>query len=309
MKQTRQLIYTGAFAFFFLGLIGFNSCTKETETPDNPYDQVNYNPDTIPETNPDPNSIVGIHKLIIIPRCAIPGCHDGTFEPDFRTVQSTYSTLVYQPVNKLTVNGVDSFEYRVVPFKANESFLHERLTTNTSDYMPSNGNKLSADQIAHIDQWISDGAKDQNGNLPVEPNNFPSVLGYAAFDSSLTIRYDTIRKDGMAINPFLIPQNKTFILLFILEDDETPVSQLTYNKLKISTNKDNFSGATSYNATYLNIFGFEIWQVALNSSAFNQGTPYYFRYYVNDGLHPSNLEFPRNELPYYYKTIYSFYRP
>ena len=213
-------------------LLFINSCTKETETPSNPYDNVNYNTDTTQETNPDPNSIVGLHKNIFSPRCAIPGCHDGTFEPDFRTVQSTYSTLVYQPVNKFSVNGVDSFDFRVVPSNVTASFLHERLTTTTSDYMPSNGNKLSAEQIAHIDQWINDGAKDEYGNIPVKPNNLPTMLGYAAFDSLLTVRYDSIRKDGIPYNPFVVPQNKSFIMLFVMEDDETPVSQLTYNKSK-----------------------------------------------------------------------------
>ena len=282
-------------------------CTKETDTPANPYDGVNYDTDTTADPNPDPNSIMGLHKNIFSVRCAIPGCHDGTFEPDFRTVQSTYSTLVYQPVNKFTVNGVDSFEYRVKPGDATGSFIHERLTTNTSDYMPSNGNRLSTSDIAHIDQWINDGAKDQNGNLPVKPNNLPAVLGFAAFDSSLTQRFDTIKKDGIPYNPFLLQQNQTFILLFVLDDDETPVSQLTFNKLKISTDKNNFTGAATYNATYVNFFGYEVWQVTLNTSAFIPNKEYYFRYYVNDGTHPSNLEFPRDELPFYYKTLFAFY--
>lgn len=286
-----------------------NSCTKETDTPTNPYDNVDYNTDTTQEPTPDPISIIGLHKNIFSPRCAIPGCHDGTFEPDFRTVQSTYSTLVYQPVNKFSVNGVDSFDFRVIPTNVTGSFLHERLTTSTSDYMPSNGNKLSAEQISQIDQWITDGAKDEFGNVPVKPNNLPTMLGYAAFDSSITQRLDTIRKDGISYNPFIVQQNKNFILLFVMEDDETPVSQFTFNKLKISTSKDNFTSATTYNATYINFFGFEVWQVNLNSNAFTPGQDYYFRYYVNDGNHANNLEYPRNELPYYYKSLYAFYIP
>lgn len=284
-----------------------NSCTKETETPANPYDSVNYDIDTTQDPNPDPNSIVGLHKNIFSPRCAMPGCHDGTFEPDFRTVQSTYSTLVYQPVNKYTVNETDSFEYRVIPYNVTESFLHERLTTTTSDYMPSNGNKLSSSDIACIDNWISDGARDQYGQVPAKPNNLPKVLGYIALDSTLTLRYDTIRKDGIPYNPFLVPQNKTFVILFVLEDDETPMSQLTFNKLKISTDKDDFSSATVHNAVYMNFFGFEVWQITLNSSAFTTGQDYFFRYYVNDGSHASNLEFPRNQSLFYYKSLYAFH--
>jgi len=305
MKQIRPLSFLVIPAVIVALYI--SACEKTTETPPNPYDDIDYNTDTTAVQEPDPNTIMGLHKNIFSVRCAIPGCHDGTFEPDFRTVQSSFSTLVYQPVNKFSVNGVDSFEYRVVPFKPLESFIHERLTTPTTDYMPSNGNRLSASDIAHIDQWISNGAKDQNGNTPAKPNSQPSVLGFAATDSSYTIRYDTIKKDGINYNPFLMPQNKNVYMIFLLSDDETPLPQLSYNKLKISTLQDDFSAAASYNATYMNLFGFEFYLVTLNSSTFTPGITYYFRYYVNDGSHPSNLEFPRNEMPFYYKSIFAFY--
>jgi len=304
----RYSFYLFAISMVVLMLIT-GSCNKEDDAPPNPYDGIDYDTDTNQVSNPDPNSIVGLHKNIFSVKCAMPGCHDGTFEPDFRTVQSSYSTLVYQPVNKYTVNGVDSFLYRVLPLNPAKSFIHERITTTTSDYMPSNGNRLSAAEIGHIDTWISNGAKDQNGNVPVKPDNLPFVVGFVAFDSTITQRFDTIKKDGIAYNPFLVPQNQTFVLLFVIEDDETPVSQLTYNKLKVSTNKDNFSGAATFNASYVNFFGFEVWQVTLNSSAFTPGQDYYFRYYVNDGTHSNNLEFPRDEMPFYYKTIFAFYIP
>src|SRR5262245_6009672 len=123
----------------------YSSCSKDdSEPPANPYDGVNYDVDTTTEQIPDPFSITGLHRNIFNPKCNVPGCHDGTFEPDFRSVQSAYSTLVYQQVNKVTVNYVDSFTYRVVPFDAANSFIHERITTTTPDYMPSNGNRLSA---------------------------------------------------------------------------------------------------------------------------------------------------------------------
>src|SRR5688572_29120689 len=82
----------------------YSSCSKDDEIPANPYDDINYDTDTTTEQNPDPYSITGLHKNIFNPKCNVPGCHDGTFEPDFRSVQSSYSTLVYQQVNKVTVN-------------------------------------------------------------------------------------------------------------------------------------------------------------------------------------------------------------
>jgi hypothetical protein len=57
------------------------ACTKEEE-PDNPFDDPNGNGGPPPDSLPDPVSITGLHRNIFFPKCANPGCHDGTFEPD-----------------------------------------------------------------------------------------------------------------------------------------------------------------------------------------------------------------------------------
>jgi hypothetical protein len=83
------------------GLVLFG-CTKENAAPDNPFgpEVIVEDPDTTTPQIPDPYSITGLHKNIFSAKCSMPGCHDGNFEPDFRTIQSSYSTLVYQTVNK-----------------------------------------------------------------------------------------------------------------------------------------------------------------------------------------------------------------
>ena len=76
------------------------SCKKEVVRiePDtgfeDPYSDVDYgnNPDLIPI---DTSSYLGLHKLIFSTKCAVPACHDGAFEPDFRSVQGSYDQLVY----------------------------------------------------------------------------------------------------------------------------------------------------------------------------------------------------------------------
>lgn len=52
------------------------------------------------------NTIQGLHAGLFKPTCANSGCHDGNFEPDFRTVESSYYSLVQQPVIKRTSLGV-----------------------------------------------------------------------------------------------------------------------------------------------------------------------------------------------------------
>mgnify|MGYP006214357477 FL=1 len=100
------------------------SCYKKPNE-DNPFDDVDYlNQNTI--SNDDKYSLSNIHHKILQPKCGTPGCHDGSFEPDFSTLMSTYSTLVYHPIVKN--NAQNSFKYRVIPFNPEESVLYERIT-------------------------------------------------------------------------------------------------------------------------------------------------------------------------------------
>src|SRR5688572_4749554 len=123
MIKKKNIILLSCLALILLVIV--HSCKKDDELPHNPYDDVNYGTTTSP-TPPDPNSIVGIHNNIFHPRCAKSGCHDGNFEPDFRTVESSYATLVYHRIKK---NSPDSaFTFRVVPYDTSKSVLHERLT-------------------------------------------------------------------------------------------------------------------------------------------------------------------------------------
>ncbi len=291
------------------------ACTKTDDEPTNPYDGVDY---IIPNTNinptePDSNSIAGLQKNIFSKRCANPGCHDGTFEPDYRTLQSTYSTLVYQKVNKLTVDTIHYFTYRVIPNDTANSFLFERITTTTSDYMPSNGiNRLSRSDINHIKTWIMNGARDEFGNLPVKPDLQPNLVGYIAFDSAYN-RIDSIRLNNIPYNPFLAQVNQNILLPVVVTDtadgaSATLPANFTSVKIKFATQKDNFSGAYTVTCLFnLPIPGFDIWQGIINTGQWSSGTTVYFRVYMNDGHHATDAEFPRNGSLDYYKTVYAFY--
>ena len=80
----------------------------------NPYDAQDLPEDnTVQGEGLNPASIEGLHANIFGKTCANSGCHDGNFEPDFRTIESTYNTLVFQPIIKNDLQG--TYEYRVVP--------------------------------------------------------------------------------------------------------------------------------------------------------------------------------------------------
>ncbi len=94
-------------------------CSVEEDPTPNPFGDASDNiedGDTI-----DPRTIAGLHRYIFAVKFANPTCHDGSFEPDFRTVESSYQTMVYHPVTK---NSEDErFRFRVYPNKADSSWL------------------------------------------------------------------------------------------------------------------------------------------------------------------------------------------
>jgi hypothetical protein len=297
-------------------LILLSTCTKDNppDPPANPYSGVNYNTDTTtPPGTPDPNSIVGLHKNIFFPKCAKSGCHDGTFEPDYRTVESTYATLVYQPCLKTTVDSVD-FRLRAWPYKPDSSFIMRRLLTTGSDYMPSNGNRLPSSDIDHIRTWIQNGCADQNGvihSAPDLPPYFVSTSGvgqYAAFKSISPIpsgQLDTSRVGNLFYNSFKVPQGQPFYMAFVVGDDSTAVSAFTVNQLKLSTNKDFTSGVLTVPGPFY-LTGYNLWIQTVPNS-YPSGTTVYFRYYINDGHHTSPSEYPTNQSYSYIKSYCSFY--
>jgi hypothetical protein len=312
-KNMRGKNYHIVFIFLLISMVVVYACKKDQPVPENPYSKVDYSTSNTEEVPLDSNSIEGLHKNIFSVRCNNPGCHDGTFEPDFRTVQSTYSTLVYQTPVKNTLDGIKIFQYRVLPFDTVNSWIHERLTTETAEYMPSNGVRLSQKEIDRINNWIMNGAKDMNGNIPTSPNFLPNVIAYVALDSVFTGRLDTNRLGGLFYNPFMVDYFKTINLVFFIEDDTTQIKNLLINQVRMSLNKDDFSNPVkSYNCQYLEVPDgqggtYRLWYATLNTKDFAKGSTVYFRYYCNDITHTENAEFPQDQSLFYYKSIYAFY--
>jgi len=297
----------------------FQGCNEDSELPPNPYDQVDYETPPTPVDTLNPISLAAIHRDILHPRCAVPGCHDGNFEPDFRTPQSSYSTLVYAPIIK---NNADStFDFRVVPYNKDMSVLHERITNccfaNQNDRMPQDniGVPLEDALVQRISGWIMDGARDMMGTVGTYPNQAPNIGFYLAIDQlgiNFTIFSGTEnRVDQVFYNPFIMAANTNMVIGIDVQDDSTAVSQLQFNKLRMSYDPDDFSpsapGYREYTTTFFSSpFGPEqFWIANVNTGQFQPGNVVYMRYYVSDG--DATTEMPRDEMPLQYKTYWSFY--
>ncbi|MCI5055527.1 MAG: hypothetical protein MRY83_05415 [Flavobacteriales bacterium] len=162
--KTKSFIYITSLLLIIL--IGLFSCKKDTDDFVNPYDQNNVILNPVDTAEIPSENFAYLHEKVFLPTCANSGCHDGTFEPDFRTISSTYNTTVNHSV--ITNDQSASFQYRVKPGSSSESLLFVRLETflpNTSGIMPlevepeSDWPEKKSEYIAAIKAWIDGGAK------------------------------------------------------------------------------------------------------------------------------------------------------
>lgn len=273
------------------------SCKKETADGENPF--ANQDPSDTTITKLDLTTIEGLHQNVFAVKCANPTCHDGSFEPDFRTVQSTYSSLVYHPVTKN--DDQNSFKYRVYPGKAEESWIVHRVTTNDEvlGRMPLYAKPLSQQEIDALKTWINNGAKDIAGNDPAFPNLPPTVFGYQALDSN-NARVDTNRVDGWA-SPMTLGANQTYTLAFYVEDDTSATADLKNQKVEFSLQRDNF---TPFASVPVSMLWDKITVAQVNTSQLPANTVIYFRYYLEDE-HGASTQMPDDQSPFYWKENFS----
>lgn len=302
---------------YLLLILMASSCAKDEK---NPFDDPNNLPpeDTTGVAEIDPQSFVGLHQNIFKPTCANSGCHDGTFEPDFRTIESAYNTLVYHPIVKN--NPQETYEYRVVPGSLTESIIWLRLNEDIdgiSGIMPldafydpeSEWNANKAEHLANISGWIIGGALDMFGNEPGSNNQQPGISGiYAEADGS-----------PIEVGQFIkVPQGSQIVdVWFAVNDLETTPTSLEYNKVKMSGLIDVFdTTAIEYNLQVLgspevhtNFLGDPAeyqHKLSFNTSGFVQDTTYYLRVYLKDPLQPDTTVIPQDGSMLYIKKYFSW---
>ncbi len=252
-----------------------------------------------------------IYNKILQPKCANPSCHDGHFEPDFRTIESAYATMVYQPVVKHTLDG--RYTLRVIPNNADSSWLYNRVNTADAQLgrMPLYKAKLADVELNAIKNWIIAGAKDQYNQPARQPNQEPQVNYYFASDSTNTVnRVDTNRSVvGKSDSPFITHTGKQLVIYLSIKDDHTPTQQLQNVQLKLSHNVDGFATQQvlqTLTGTYSPIPWFDGYLFTINTASLPMNKITYFRFYANDGTITTNTEFPVNNMWPWWKNYASF---
>lgn len=307
MKQVFYLLIP------LLILIG-TSCEKED--PINPFEDQQVNQDTVELEiiDPEPASIAGIYANIFKPTCSNVGCHDGTFEPDFRSMESAFNTLVYQT----PIKNDGNYSYRVHPYNVDSSVIMGRLNDLLSPRMPiqvepdSDWPSKKAEYIDHIRTWIANGAPDITGQVRTKNYPAPILLGAGA-----TIQGNWVRRIG-GTGPLAIPDSTgAAYLYFAFEHEHLQAGELGFNKIAFSDNPNNFDsvqlktleiiptpfqerGFYGENVEYTHRL--EIDPVIEFSIEQEQ---WYFRVYVQDDQNPVT-EIPTKEGIYYVKSYMSF---
>ncbi len=301
-----------------MGLLLFiSACEKEHE---NPFDKVE-DIDQVDSTQVQlsPTSIEGLHANIFKPTCANSGCHDGTFEPDFRTISSSYNTLVFQPIIKNDPQG--TYSLRVKPGAPDESVLVARVTYDIDDnsgVMPlivepdSDWPDNAETYKQNIRDWIQGGAKDVFGNSPGIANQLPQMQGAMAKAGNTWLA-----RGGNGQSSILIQQDINSIeLYFAFSDDATDVQDLTENTIRFSADKDDFENSPVLNLQIIGTpeqqigyFGTnELYyhKISLNPQEYaTVGETIYFRTKIKDSDNPV-IEIPADAGASYIKDYFSF---
>lgn len=309
---------TKLFIFPTLIILLLGACSKNKN--DNPYDNWKDDVKESPINNVeiDPNSIQGLHKNIFKPTCSNSGCHDGSFEPDFRTIESTYNSLI----NRLSTNtdpNQPQFSKRVVPGNASQSMLLHRIL----EFIPGSQGKmpLTTDPgsdwpekketyIDNIRTWINNGAKDQFGNSPSNIDFTPQMGGLLVF-----VNGSTTPLPHVGYQPVLVPSSASQVKIMIsILDDKTPLSQLGPNTINFSLNPYEFKGAEqslskeSSPFLGLGVSGetVEYWySISLPLSSIGvSGDVIWCRVNTTDNVNPS-LFIPSNETSFNFKKYFA----
>jgi len=309
------------FSVILIIMLVFFSCKEEI----NPFDfngsDINLDNDTLYFL--EPTDFSALHNNIFIPTCANSGCHDGTFEPDFRTIESSYNSLVYQPVIKNDINN--SFFYRVEPGNSSKSVLYQRLIVDidgisgimplSAEYNPEHyWYDNEEEYINNIKDWINNGAKDIFGNSPQPPNDIPLGKGMVVFPSGqLNNPINRNSQNGTV----LISNNLDSVdLLFSITDDLLSSNQLSYNKIKISNSLHNFINISESDLVVLNNPISEVGffstvslesffhKFTLDLGSYNTGDIIYVKVYVKDNVNPIT-EIPNNGSPFSFIQYFS----
>lgn len=319
MKRSFLIISSVIVSFSAIVLL---SCKKDAAAPANPFDDPSLKaPEPVPSGyNPSSTSFEYLYEQVFKKTCANSNCHDGAFEPDFRTVNAAYNTLVYAPVVLTPTNTSTNYKYRVVPGNADLSCIKLRLTqvpatgagTIGQGRMPfinpnwmNEGN--NATYIQNIIDWINQGAKDIYGVAPTFGNKNPNTLGLEMCPGGNNTPFNRSKYIEIPLSNLSSVDLWAYIV-----DDSTAASNMVSAEVKFSLKRYDFSVSNTQTLTYVpngntypditnnNSVKYTHKLSGFNLSTMRTDTGYVFvRTYIKDPNHTTPAETPNTGAAYY----------
>lgn len=296
----------------FIALL-FSSCNEDGPSVKNPFPN---GKDTLVAGKDTWNyrTIQGLHSGLFKPTCANSGCHDGNFEPDFRTVESSYYSLVQQPIIKKDLAGI--FSTRVVPFDASKSMLPHRMKVDlngNSGVMPlsleANSNyPIEKDSwMVRINDWINAGARDWLGRVPSKVDFPPQILGLQFVSNGVLLpragKYEAAQ----------ITAGQSTEIWISLTDDITPISSLNNVTINFSTDPAKFdplneksmkAGPTQSHPGLFSGSNDYYWNANYDGTTNNENDVIWFRVTVSDAKN-SGYQIPNANSMFLLKTYFA----
>jgi hypothetical protein len=173
---------------------------------------------------------------------------------------------------------------------------------------------LPDDDIARIKAWIDNGAKDISGKIATEPDNEPvyqyvqaiKAEGFPGVYDTRVLSVDSNRVGEIWYGAMVLDTSMNVVLLTEVIDDKTIAADLINGRLLLSYDKDDFSTPLkTINSDYL-AFQDGKWYNTFSTSDILENTIVYMRYYINDGKHTDDTEYPAVYTPDYFKSYWSF---
>ena len=308
------LRFQGSSVLAILFVLMLASC-EEDEAPINPFEDQVSNQDTVrlELTEVESATIAGIYQNAFKPTCANVGCHDGTFEPDFRTLESAYNTLVYEE----PIKNDGRFTYRVDPGSVETSVIMARLNNTLSPPMPiqlepdSDWFEYGDDYIEDIRSWIENGALDIMGQEPsVEGALFRLEGAFVMQNDSILRRFDT----RTPLRLFVDSVGESY-LYFALSHTDLDLQTLDGNiEIGFSQDPDSFESSIQFSVDFLPSsimhYGYDgesipyHFRLKVDQEDFEVGETYYMRLYLNPGGQ-IDQEIPSESALFHLKKYYS----
>lgn len=158
--------------------------------------------------------------------CAVAGCHKGSSPSSGLSIEN-FTKLLKGSTNR---DGDTTNHYGgevVIPFNSEKSLLYQILKNNVTPSAPHDTIALKSTDVNAVKNWIDNGAKDNNGNIPFSNPSFRVFVCDQASDMVSVIDGDAMvvsriinvdQNAGLIDSPHMVKSRNGFLYVTLIAD-------------------------------------------------------------------------------------------